>query len=523
MSPILLIVLYLAAVTAVGVYFSRRATSSKDWAVAGGGMGMGMIAVGIAGTRIGGAGTYGVAGKVISDGVWNMWWYGICTFLAMAIVGIFFAKPYRRLGLQTVGEIFTIRFGSRKNQVLTSLCVQIEYFIVNLIEAYVIAVVLRGLTAGTSFEIPMWMGVIIAAVVLVTYVSMGGLWGTAVTNIIHCSVILFGLAAVGILGVRQMGGWSEVVGAVDANLALAEGDTQYYWKFMGGGFGAVLGMFFSAAVHTPAASVYTNYSTAAKSEKIIVPGFLLAGVLGGMMPILAGVIGILTVAKYGVNAGTAGYTNLTKVATEISPIVGSIAIAAVLAAVISSGGPILLSSATMFVRDWLHFTDSYTPEKKLKAYRIATAVYGAVAALSAWLWDAYTTVSVLELLLFGFAMVVPPAVSVGYLIYWKGTTQAGAFWGMATGLVAGALWFIGIKVAIAQGYSVDETSSAFERLIHYCFVYTGKGIDPGYATTFVPLAVVPIVSLMTQQTEEGKEEFYQRVSGQAAVDTPSES
>lgn len=522
MSPILLIILYLALVTVVGVWFTKRNTNSNDWAVAGGGMSLGMIAVGIAGTRIGGAGTYGVAGSVISGGVWYMWWYGICTFLAMAIVGLFFAKPYRRLGLQTVGEIFTIRFGARKNQVLTSLCVQIEYFIVNLIEAYVIAVVLRGLTAGTSYQIDMWLGVIIAAVVLVTYVSLGGLWGTAVTNLIHCSVIIFGLAAVGIMGVRQFGGWAEVTAAVDGHLAAASADTTYYWKFMGGGFGAVLGMFFSAAVHTPAASVYTNYSTAARSEKIIVPGFLLAGVLGGLMPIMAGVVGILTVAKYGVNAGTAGYTNLTKVATDIHPIIGSIAVAAVLAAVISSGGPILLSSATMFVRDWLHFTDSYSPDKKLRTYRIATAIYGVVAALAAWMWDAYTEVSVLELLLFGFAMVVPPAVSVGYLIYWKRTTEAGAFWGMATGLVAGALWFIGIKVAIAQGYSVDETSNAFQRLIHYCFIYTGKGIDPGYATTFVPLIVVPVVSLLTSESEAGKEAFYSRVSRRQTEDaTPA--
>ena len=56
MSPIVLIVGYLALVTVIGSLLARRTSSSKDWAVAGGGMGMGMIAVGVAGTRIGGAG-----------------------------------------------------------------------------------------------------------------------------------------------------------------------------------------------------------------------------------------------------------------------------------------------------------------------------------------------------------------------------------------------------------------------------------------------------------------------------------
>jgi solute:Na+ symporter, SSS family len=521
MSPIFVIVGYLVMVTVIGAVLARRTASSKDWAVAGGGMGLAMVAVGIAGTRIGGAGTYGVAGNVISGGVWNMWWYGITTFLAMAIVGLFFAKPYRRLGLQTVGEIFTIRFGSRRNQVLTSLCVQIEYFIVNLIEAYVIAVVLKGVTADTAYPIDMGLGVLIAAFVLVTYISLGGLWGAAVTNLIHCVVILGGLGAVGVMGTQQLGGWEAVTEAVNGHIANSEKDYSTFWQFTGGGLGLALAMFFSASVHTPAASVYTNYATAAKSEKIIIPSFLLAGVIAGLMPILAGVIGILTIANYGLDTGTAGYTNLTKVATDISPLVGGVALAAVLAAVISSGGPILLSSSTMFVRDWLTFTTDYSPEKKLKAYRITTAIYGLVAAFCAWMVSEIDGLSVLDLLLFGFAMVVPPAIAVGYLIYWKGTTEMGALMGIASGLLSGLIWFLGIKYAVGIEYSLAEDPGMLNRVLHFCFVNNGKGLDPSYATTFVPLIVVPIVSMFTKETEEGREHFYSIVSGERVRDEES--
>ena len=99
---IVVIIVYLGAVTLIGSLLARRTSSSSDWAVGGGGMGLLMIAAGVAGTRIGGAGTYGVAGNVMTGGVWNMWWYGINTFLAMALIGFFFAVPYRRLPLQTV-------------------------------------------------------------------------------------------------------------------------------------------------------------------------------------------------------------------------------------------------------------------------------------------------------------------------------------------------------------------------------------------------------------------------------------
>ena len=108
-STAVIILVYLVVATAIGSAMARRATSASGWAVAGGGMTTSMVAFGIAGTRIGGAGTYGVAGDVINGGVWNLWWYGICTFVAFAVVGIFFAVHYRRMKLHTVGELFTIR------------------------------------------------------------------------------------------------------------------------------------------------------------------------------------------------------------------------------------------------------------------------------------------------------------------------------------------------------------------------------------------------------------------------------
>ena len=64
---------YLVFFIAVGIYISSSNRSSADWAIGGGTLGVGMLAAGGAGTRLGGAGTYGVAGDVISEGVCNPW------------------------------------------------------------------------------------------------------------------------------------------------------------------------------------------------------------------------------------------------------------------------------------------------------------------------------------------------------------------------------------------------------------------------------------------------------------------
>lgn len=497
-----MITLYLVATTLIGVMISRRTRTSSDWALGGGGMGIVMIAVGIAGTRIGGVGTYGVAGDVIKDGLWNLW-YGVNTFLAMALVGLFYAIPHRRLRLNTVAEIFQERFGSTRCQVLTSLCVQTEYFIINVIEPFVIGKIIAQVTGW-----PFGVGVAIGGLVIVAYTAAGGLRASAATNMIHCSVIVFGLILVGVMGLNHLGGWENMTSNINATLEAADRDTRSWWSFVGAGWGAVFGMFFSATVHTPGASVYVNFASSAREERVVIPAFLLGGLIGALMPLLAGAIGMQTLAKYGADAQLSSYTSITKLATEINPWIGGIALAAILAAVISSAGPILLSSSTMFVRDWLGFTRDYSPEKKLVAYRITTVVYGLLAALIAWRADIR---SMLDLLLLGFAMVVPPAVVVGYLIYWRRTTEAGAFWGILLGYGLGLAWFVAIQWAKRSGLELEDDGGAINQLLYRCFAENG-GIDPSIITTLVPLAAVPVISLLGARETEGEASFYERLS-----------
>jgi SSS family solute:Na+ symporter len=480
-----MIAAYLIGTTLLGILMVRRSRRGDDWAIAGGRMGVLLIAVGIAGTRVGGAATYGVAGDVITGGVWSMW-YAVNTFLAMALVGIFYAVPYRRLGIQTVGEVFVQRWGSRRCQWLTSLCVQMEYLIVNIIEPYVIGRILSAMTG-----MPFGVAVLLSGVIIVTYTAFGGIWGSAATNMIHCIAILGGLAGVAAVGAQHLGGWDQVTTYVNTAL-LNSGNVEQWWSIAGAGWLPVIGMFFAATMHTPAASVYCNFAAAGRNERDVKRAFILAGVIAMPMPVLAGIIGIETLAKYGAAAQLASYQTLTRLALDINPWVGGIALAAVLAAVVSSGGPILLSSATMFVRDWIPASAHWTQQERLRAYRWTTVIYGMVAAVIAWLGP---ITSILDLLLFGFAMVVPPALAVTFLLYWQRTTEAGAFWGMMLGFAAGLIWY-------ALTYSVFPEAAA---------------IDPSYPTTIIPLVTIPAISVLTRDSESGREGFYARVSGRAAV------
>lgn len=498
----IVILVYLAFFAAVGIYLNRSNSSAADWAIGGGTLGVTMLAFGIAGTRIGGAGTYGVAGDVINEGLGHLW-YSVNSFAALFLVGMFFAIPYRRLRLSSVGEIFDQRFGSRRCQWLTSLCVQTEYLIVNIIEPYVIATIVSGVTGW-----PFGVGVLIGGGVIILFTVTGGLRGTAITNIVHCFVIIFGLALVGYIAMQNIGGWDQVVAQSESMLAVAGKDSANWWSFTGIGFATIIALFIAATIHTPAASVYANYASSAAKQEYLIPGFFLAGCIAAIMPLVAGFIGILTMASYGTESGLSGYLNIAQLAMDTGPILGGVALAAILAAVISSGAPILLGSATMFVNDWIPASKNYSSEKKLRVYKIVTVIYGSAAAMIAWLGDIS---SVLQLLLLGFAMVVPPAIAITFVFYWKRTTESAAFWGILAGFGGGLLmWLLNTLFAGAENAAVG----GFAQYWYERTQLLGEWRDPSFLTLLLPIFVIPLITLLQSgkpSDQERTDAFYAKL------------
>ncbi len=497
--PSLVVVAYLLGTVLLGSLMARRSQKDDDWTIAGGEMSTLVLVFALAGGRIGGAGTYGVAESVASGGVWTMWWYGISSFLGILLVGVLFARRFNKLGIQTAGEIFKLKFNSDRCQRLTSLCVQTENAVINIIEAYVIGIILSSLTPLTMLQ-----GSLIAAVVFATYVSFGGIWGTAITNVQHVVVMLVALSTIAVLGIREIGGWENVTISVGHQLEVSSRDQEAWWGFVGGGWLAVIGMVFSAAVHSPAASIYPNYSAALKNEQQLPFAFFWGAVIAAVIPPLAGLIGILTIARYGLNSDLAGYQNFTAIASDINPIAGGLAIAAILAAVISSGGPILLASSTMIVRDWLGSFKGMTSAGRLRAYRKVTIIYAFLSALVAWWLATRTNVSLLELLLFGFAMVVPPAIALSYSFFWSKTTERGVFWGMCLGYLGGISWFALIKWSLWMNFQASEGASLLSRVLVFLWTHNGEGVNPSFVTTLVPLVVIPVVSLCFKDSIESE-------------------
>lgn len=118
-----------------------------------------------------------------------------------------------------------------------------------------------------------------------------------------------------------------------------------------------------------------------------------------------------------------------------------------------------------------------------------------IAAGIAGLFGYYIgTASVLEWLLLGFAMVVPPAIAIGYIFYLPSTTEQGVFWG------------------IASGYGLGLISWLINRLVVHAELDVAA-----YFTTIVPLIAIPVISALTRPRHGDKLAggFYRRLRSPA--------
>ena len=144
----------------------------------------------------------------------------------------------------------------------------------------------------------------------------------------------------------------------------------------------------------------------------------------------------------------------------------------------------------MFVNDWVPGAKNFNSDQQLRAYKIVTVAYGSVAAIIASL--GYIS-SILQLLLLAFALIVPPAVSVTFVIYWRRTSEKAAYWGMAAGFAGGLVtWLLN---TLFDGVE-NATVGGFAQWWYELITYLGEWSDPSFLTLLLPLIVIPVVTLI---------------------------
>ncbi len=312
------------------------------------------------------------------------WGYAISLILG----GLFFARKMRRMEYKTMLDPLAQKYGRGMGAVLFIPALAGEIF-------WTAAILTAlGTTFGTVLGIDFTSAIIISSVIAIAYTAIGGLWAVALTDIFQMILLMFGLILVIPFALDTVGGWDnawsiyqENKGALASFLPSKEALGSYYWNWWDFALLLMLGGI--------PWQVYFQRVLSAKNENTAMWLSILAGgicILASIPAIMIGVIGdaFTTVGDWTAMGALGAPENPAEILPYVMrylthPIVATIGLGAIAAAVMSSVDSSILSASSM--AGWNVYKPLFRPdlssEKLTKVIKRMIWIIGIAATLLA--------------------------------------------------------------------------------------------------------------------------------------------
>ena len=346
---VLVIVVYFALVVGVGVFTKKLATrSAAEYLVAGRNMGLTVCAVVVASEWLGGLSTIGVSEQAFRRGSLEPILYNVATAIGMVIIGFTVASHYRRKNVHTVSEMIESIFGPMSRHV-SAAAFLIAYITLAYVELQTCASVMSPL-----FNLNWPTAVIISAAIITTYTYVGGMHALAIAAILYLATRYIGLGTAFVIGLVKVGGFT----GLQQRLIAVGGPADFYNPFalslpsaLSLLLGGILGGMAAQASIQPifgAKDVKTAKRAAILAALFIAPYGLMTACLG-----LIARTGMFYDPKSIVDAKTV-LPRLLTTPEFIPPVLGGLALAGMLAAILSTMGPVNFAIVTIAAKDIYH-------------------------------------------------------------------------------------------------------------------------------------------------------------------------
>ena len=368
MTYLVILIAYAAMMIALGVVTARKVKASSDFFVAGRGLGAGLIATTLLAANIGAGSTVGAAGLGYRDGLSAWWWVGsagIGSLILAFTVGPKIWRVAKENNLYTVGDYLEFRYSKTVRSLASAL---LWLGSLSILAGQLIAAAwLLNTVSGMSKPI----GCFIAAAIVTTYFSLGGLHATVRVNIIQLAVKLLGFAAAF--------GYLLKLGAY-TSLSLKPGATDFF----GNGASTALGYL---AILTPSFIVSPGILQkvfGAQDEPAARRGVALNAIGLLLFAIIPAMLGMIAYSKFPNLANRE--LALPMLLTQALPTwLGALLLAAIFAAEISAADAVLFMLTTSLSKDLYRGVINQNADDRqlMKVARLTAIACGLIGALLA--------------------------------------------------------------------------------------------------------------------------------------------
>ena len=486
----IVMVVYLAMMVIIGALYSKRTNNVGEFYLGGRKLGPIVTAMSAEASDMSSWLLMGLPGVAYVTGICDAGWtaigLGVGTYFNWLIVAKRLRNYSANIGAITIPDFFSSRYKEKKNILMAIAAIIIVIFFVPYTASGFAAC---GKLFGTLFGVDYHIAMIVSAIIIVGYTSLGGFNAASTTDLIQSIVMTIALVIVLVFGITQAGGWDAVMAnaqSLKGYLSMfdlhdvATGGSNSYGPLkilstMAWGLG-----YFGMPHILLRFMAIENPDKIKLSRRVATIWVVISMSIG----ILIGVIGLGMVANNALAPLEDSETIVIQIANLLSQngiglaLVAGVIISGILACTMSTSDSQLLAASSSVSENILGglFKLNLSEKTKMIVARVVLIIIAVIGVVIAW--DSNSSVfGIVSFAWAGFGAAFGPVMLLA--LFWKRSNKYGAIAGMIAG---GAMVFIW-KYVIA---GLAEVLSVYELL-------------PAFITG---LAVNVIVSLVTPKPEQ---------------------
>ncbi|MFZ6017862.1 MAG: sodium:solute symporter family protein [Nitrospirota bacterium] len=202
-----IIITYIVASLIIGVYFTKRASSSiSEFFLSGRSLPWWLAGTSMVATTFSSDTPLYVTGLVRGYGIYENWqWW--CFIMSGMMAVFFFARLWRRLGVLTDVELIEMRYSGRSASILRGFkAIYFSAAIHTIIKAQVILAMAKILDISLGWG--KWESIFISSAVTIAYSMLSGYWGVVTTDFFQFIIAMIGALILCVVSVDKAGGIS---------------------------------------------------------------------------------------------------------------------------------------------------------------------------------------------------------------------------------------------------------------------------------------------------------------------------
>ena len=198
----LLIAIYFIFVLGIGWFAKRRVSSSIEFLLSGRSLPAWVTALAFVSANLGAVEIMGMSATGAQYGMPTMHYFWIGAVPAMLFLGVVMMPFYYGSKVRSVPEFMRRRFGTGAHLV-NALSFAIAQILIAGVNLFLLGTIVNRLLGW-----PLWIALVVAAAIVLSYITLGGLTAAIYNEVLQFFVIVAALLPLTLIGLHRVGGWS---------------------------------------------------------------------------------------------------------------------------------------------------------------------------------------------------------------------------------------------------------------------------------------------------------------------------